>query len=38
MADIDKWIEAQEFQITLNAQGKIIDFIDSETLRENTPE
>ena len=31
MAEIDNWIEAQEFQITLDAQGKIIDFIENST-------
>lgn len=38
MAEIDSWVEAQEFQITLDAQGKIIDYIDSDTRRPNTPE
>ncbi len=38
MAEIDNWVEAQEFQITLDAQGKIIDYIDNETRRPNTPE
>ena len=38
MAEFDSWIEAQEFQITLDAQGKIIDFLDPETKRPNTPE
>lgn len=38
MAEIDKWIEAQEFQITLDSKGKIIDFFDSDLKRENTPE
>ena len=38
MADIDSWVEAQEFQITLDAQGKIIDYIDNEVRRPNTPE
>ena len=27
MAEFDSWIEAQEFQITLDAQGRIIDFL-----------
>lgn len=27
MADIDSWVEAQEFQITLDADGKIIDYL-----------
>lgn len=38
MAEIDSWVEAQEFQITLDAQGKIIDYIDNQTRRPNTPE
>ncbi|OQB20418.1 MAG: putative type I restriction enzymeP M protein [Firmicutes bacterium ADurb.Bin182] len=38
MPEIDKWIEAQEFQISLDAQGKIIDFFDPDLKRENTPE
>lgn len=38
MADFESWVEAQEFQITLDAQGKIIDFLDNETKRPNTPE
>lgn len=38
MAEIDNWVEAQEFQITLDAQGKIIDYIDDEVRRPNTPE
>lgn len=38
MAEIDSWVEAQEFQITLDAQGKIIDYIDRDTRRPNTPE
>lgn len=38
MAEIDSWIEAQEFQITLDAQGKIIDYLDNEVRRPNTPE
>jgi type I restriction enzyme M protein len=38
MAEFDSWIEAQEFQITLDAQGKIIDFINSDLKRPNTPE
>lgn len=37
MAEIDNWVEAQEFQITLDAQGKIIDYIDNETRRPNHP-
>ena len=38
MAEIDSWVEAQEFQITLDAQGKIIDYIDNSIRRQNTPE
>ena len=38
MSDIDSWVEAQEFQITLDSQGKIIDYIDNEIKRPNTPE
>lgn len=38
MAEIDSWVESQEFQITLDAQGKIIDYIDNEIRRANTPE
>lgn len=38
MAEIDSWVEAQEFQITLDAKGKIIDFLDDTIRRANTPE
>lgn len=38
MADIDSWVEAQEFQITLDAEGRIIDYLDNEVKRPNTPE
>ncbi|MDE7430699.1 MAG: N-6 DNA methylase [Lachnospiraceae bacterium] len=38
MPEFDSWIEAQEFQITLDSQGKIIDFLDAEIRRQNTPE
>jgi len=38
MADFNSWIEAQEFQITLDAKGKIIDFLDNDLKRNNTPE
>lgn len=38
MAEIDSWVEAQEFQITLDAQGKIIDYLDNDIRRQNTPE
>lgn len=33
MADIDSWVEAQEFQITLDAEGKIIDYLDNTIKR-----
>lgn len=36
--DVEKWLEAQEFQVPLNEQGKIIDFLEPSKLRENTPE
>lgn len=38
MAEIDSWVEAQEFQITLDSQGKIIDYLDTDVRRENKPE
>lgn len=38
MAEFDSWVEAQEFQITLDAQGKIVDYLDNEVRRSNTPE
>ena len=38
MADIDSWVEAQEFQIKLDAQEKIIDYLDSTVHRPNNPE
>lgn len=38
MAETDSWAEAQEFQITLDAQGKIIDYLDNNIHRPNTPE
>lgn len=38
MIESESWFEAQEFQITLDAQGKIIDYIDNNIRRNNTPE
>lgn len=38
MSDIDQWLESQEFQITLDAEGKIADFLEVEKSRPNTPE
>jgi hypothetical protein len=35
---MDAWLEAQEYQVPLNSQGKIIDFLEPDHLRENTPE
>ena len=38
MPDFDNWIEAQEFQITLDSHGRIIDFLNEDHRRPNTPE
>ncbi len=38
MITVDEWVESQEFQIRLDAQGKIIDYLDSNVRRENKPE
>lgn len=38
MSDIDQWLESQDFQITLDAEGKIIDFLEDAKSRPNTPE
>ena len=38
MITVDEWVESQEFQIRLDAQGKIIDYLDSNIRRENKPE
>lgn len=38
MSDIDQWLESQDFQITLDAEGKIIDFLEDTKSRPNTPE
>lgn len=38
MSEIDQWIDSQEFQITLDAEGKIIDFLEEDKSRPNTPE
>ena len=38
MSEIDQWLESQEFQITLDAEGKIIDFLEEDKSRPNTPE
>ncbi|MBS3915833.1 MAG: N-6 DNA methylase [Bacteroidetes bacterium] len=37
-SELDKWLEAQEYQVALDGQGKIIDYLDPETKRENKPE
>jgi type I restriction enzyme M protein len=36
--ELDHWIEAQEYQVQLNAEGEIIDFLDPEVTRPNKPE
>lgn len=36
--EIDKWLEAQEYQVQLDVNGKIIDYLDPEIRRENKPE
>jgi hypothetical protein len=38
MITVDEWVESQEFQIRLDAQGKIIDYLDNNVRRENKPE
>ena len=38
MITVDEWVESQEFQIRLDAQGKIIDYLDPNVRRENKPE
>lgn len=36
--EIDKWLEAQEFQVPLNEKGRIIDYLDPQVTRDNKPE
>ncbi|MEZ8996416.1 N-6 DNA methylase [Vibrio sp. 10N.222.54.A1] len=36
--EIDKWLEAQEFQVPLNEKGQILDYIEPAKPRENKPE
>ena len=38
MITVDEWVESQEFQIRLDAQGKIIDYLDNNVRRDNKPE
>lgn len=38
METIEGWVESQEFQIQLDSQGKIIDYLDNNVKRENKPE
>lgn len=38
MITVDEWVESQEFQIRLDAQGKIIDYLDDNVRRDNKPE
>lgn len=37
-AEIDKWLEAQEFQVPLNEKGQIVDYLEKDKTRENKPE
>lgn len=37
-AEIDKWLEAQEFQVPLNEKGLIVDYLEPDKTRENKPE
>jgi Type I restriction-modification system methyltransferase subunit len=37
-SEIDKWLEAQEFQVPLNEKGQIVDYLEPEKTRENKPE
>ncbi len=36
--ELEQWGEAQDYPIRLNKDGKIIDFLDEDIKRENTPE
>ncbi|HHX8647261.1 hypothetical protein EEA47_11695 [Vibrio alginolyticus] len=36
--EIDKWLEAQEFQVPLNEKGQILDYLEPTKPRENKPE
>lgn len=38
METVEGWVESQEFQIQLDSQGKIIDYLDPNVKRENKPE
>lgn len=38
MPETENWLEAQEFQTTLDAEGKIIDFVNPSIHRDNTPQ
>ena len=39
MADeIEKWLEAQEFQVALDEKGRIVDYLEPEKKRDNKPE
>lgn len=37
-SEIDKWLEAQEFQVPLNEKGQIVDYLEPDKTRENRPE
>ncbi len=38
MADLDQWVESQEFQINLDGDGRIVDYLEPDRTRPNTPE
>ncbi|MDE7407624.1 MAG: type I restriction enzyme HsdR N-terminal domain-containing protein, partial [Muribaculaceae bacterium] len=38
MISIEEWVESQEFQIRLDGNGKIIDYLDDNIRHENKPE
>ena len=38
ISEIEKWVESQEYQVQLDSQGRIIDYLDSDITRDNKPE
>ncbi len=36
--DLDSWFDAQDYSLALDPEGRIIDFLDPEKVRPNTPE
>jgi hypothetical protein len=36
--ELEQWGEAQDYPILLDKDGRIVDFLDPETKRENDPE